>query len=251
MKKFLSLLAAVVFTAMSANAQTNVYLSTNGNAINFSKINASTQRVSLSRIFMAGYNTICLPFSVSAEELRAAVGEDVQIERLVKAEGNILYFLDVTNEGIQAGDPYLIFSPTRKVATFMTSETNMVEPRTITVGGASMFSSYQKETPTGVYGIPAMQDTDILQSVLIKVDGEKSFLPTRCGFSSTSENPEIRHITSLDQTTGINTLVAQDAVVDVYTVGGSLVKSGITMRKAMSSLQKGMYVVNGQKFLVK
>lgn len=251
MKKTLTLVVGLVLALATAQAQRAVYLSTNGKAINFGSIGQQTQKISLSRILMAGYNTICLPFDVEAEELRATVGEGVALEKLVKAEGNILYFLDVTEEGMEAGVPYLIYSPTRKVATFSTRNHRMAEPRTLSVDGVMMYSSFQKETPTGVYGIPAMQDTDVLQSILVKVDGEKSFLPTRCAISTGSQNPEIRHITSLEETTSIQTLMAEDAVVDVYNVSGALVKSGIRMSQASTTLPRGMYVVKGQKFLVK
>ena len=251
MKKTLTLVVGLVLALTTAQAQRSVYLSTNGKAINFGSIGQQTQKISLSRILMAGYNTICLPFDVEAEELRATVGEGVALEKLAKAEGNILYFLDVTEEGMEAGVPYIIYSPTRKVATFTTDQTTMTEPQRLTVDGASMYSSFQKETPINVYGIPAMQDTDVLQSILIRVDGEKSFLPTRCAISTDSENPEIRHITSLAEATGLNVVTLGDEKVDVYSVNGTLVKAGISMTQAQNALPKGMYVVKGQKFMVK
>ncbi len=251
MKKTLLTICISMFVALGVNAQGNVSLSTSVKQINFSRITEKTSQVTLTRFLMAGYNSICLPFSVSADDLRKAVGEDVQLERLAKVEGNLLYFIDVTNEGITAGVPYLIYSPTRKTAAFRTNDTHMVDPTPLTVNGATMFSSYSTQSPTGVYGIPAQQDTEVLQSVLVEVDGDKKFLPTRCGFSIDAENPEICHVTSLNETTSISSLIAQDAVVNVYSVAGVQVASNIRITEAMQTLPKGIYVTNGQKFLVK
>ncbi len=251
MKKHLLTICIALFVALGASAQSNVRLSTSVKEIDFSKITEKTTQVTLTRFLMAGYNSICLPFSVSADDLRTAVGEGVQLERLAKVEDNSLYFIDVTSEGIKAGVPYLIYSPTRKTASFRTHDLNMVDPTPLIVNGATMFSSYVKQTPTGVYGIPAQQDTELLQSILIKVDGDKSFMPTRCGISIGVENPEICHVTSLNETTSISTLIAEDAVVNVYSVSGSQVASNIKMSKALETLPKGIYVTNGQKFLVK
>ncbi len=251
MKKTLLTICIAMFVSLGVSAQGNVSLSTNVKQINFSRITEKTTQVTLTRLLMAGYNSICLPFSVSADDLRKAVGADVQLERLAKVEGNTLYFIDVTNEGIAAGVPYLIYSPTRKTAAFRTSDTKMVDPTPLTVNGATMFSSYSMQSPTGVYGIPAKQDTEVLQSILVAVEGDKNFLPTRCGISIDAENPEICHVTSLSETTSISSLVAQDAVVNVYSVSGVQVASNIRMTEALQTLPKGIYVTNGQKFLVK
>ncbi len=251
MKKTLFTICIATFVALGTFAQGNVNLSTNVKQINFSRVTEKTSQVTLTRLLMAGYNSICLPFSVSADDLRKAVGEDVQLERLAKVEGNLLYFIDVTNEGIAAGVPYLIYSPTRKTAAFRTRDTHMVDPTPLTVNGATMFSSYSMQSPTGVYGIPAQQDTEVLQSILVQVEGDKKFLPTRCGISIEAENPEICHVTSLNETTSISSLIAQDSLVNVYSVSGVQVASNIKMSKALETLPKGIYVTNGQKFLVK
>ncbi len=253
MKKTLLFFAVATIIPVVAMAQNNVYLSTSGDAVDFSKIKEQTKSVTLTRYLMEGYNTVCLPFSVSADDLRAAVGQDVQLERLARVEGNKLFFLDVTSEGIEAGVPYLIYSPVRKVALFKTAEKQMTEPVSLTVDGATMFSSYQKDSPSGVYGIPALQDTDVLQSVLVSVDGDKSFLPTRCGISVSCDNPEICHVTSLSETTtSIDALIdSEDAIVNVYSIDGVLVASEISMSKALNTLPKGIYVAGGQKFIVK
>ena len=116
MKHFTLLLmaaATICTNAFAQNRAKNIYTSTT--ELNLEVLQNQAQPVVLNRTLFAGYNTICLPMSLSAEQLQAAA-KDVQVERLetIRQEGNTLnmYFLDCTNEGIEAGVPYLIFSPT-------------------------------------------------------------------------------------------------------------------------------------------
>ena len=250
-----------VFAQPSAK---NIYTST---TLNVEALQNQTQPVVLNRTLFAGYNTICLPMSLSAEQLQAAA-KDVQIERLeaIRQEGNTLcmYFLDCTNEGIKAGVPYLIFSPTFQTLHANTTEASGIssELQSITktdgAGNTVTFgSSWETLRVEGRYGIPAQQDTYILESILIRTDGDKAFLPTRCGFTwdqqtSDASELEIKHVTSLeDIETSIEKLQQTNATVDVYNAQGTLVMSQTTVGAAKKSLPQGIYVVKGQKFAVK
>ena len=107
------------------------------------------------------------------------------------------------------------------------------------------------------YGIPAQQDAYMLESVLIRTEADKAFLPTRCGFTwdqqtSDATELEIKHVTSLDDIeTSIEKLQASNATVDVYNAQGTLVLSQTNIDAAKKSLPQGIYVVKGQKFAVK
>lgn len=255
MIKFTRTLATLVLAAgfsTLANAQ-SVTLSTTSK-VDFSKVKETTATVRMSRVFYAGYNTICLPFSVSAADMQKAVGEGVMLEKLVKEENGVLTFLDVTENGIEAGMPYLIYAPTTKVAVFSTSDKSFVtEPKTIYAGEAAMAGKFEPTQEMNLFGIPAQQDTDILQSVLVRTEGDKTFLPTRCGIHyAGAQTPVIMHVSSMEgETTAISVLQANNTKVDIYTPGGALVKKNIGMNDAMNSLKSGVYVVNGLKFMVK
>lgn len=55
------------------------------------------------------WNTICLPFAVTAKQATVAFGEGVKIAQLDdKSTGNILNFVDMSNLGMEASKPYLI-----------------------------------------------------------------------------------------------------------------------------------------------
>lgn len=66
--------------------------------------------ISLNRKLVKGaWNTICLPFDVSAAQAKSAFGADVRIAALnAESKGNTLVFDDKTAEGIKAAVPYLI-----------------------------------------------------------------------------------------------------------------------------------------------
>lgn len=242
---------AVGFSVM-ASAQ-SVYLSTYSK-MDFSKVKENTATVRISRYFYAGYNTICLPFNVSADNLRQLLGEDVMLEKLVKAESGQLTFLDVTSEGIAAGMPYLIYVPQKVTVTFTTTDLNLVEqPKVLNVGKASMVGNFESARHAHMFGIPAQQDTDLLQSVLIRTEGDRVFLPTRCGIQYQGNDvPVILHVTAMaGVTTAIKNLQDNNIRVDIYTPNGTLVKKGVSMNDAMNTLKSGVYVVNGMKFMVK
>lgn len=254
MKKFYAIAFALLMGASATvSAQKSVYLSTS-TKINFDKVTELTSNVYMNRVFFAGYNTICLPFSVSAADVKAAVGEGVMLEKLAKVEGNTLTFLDVTNEGIEAGMPYIIYSPKQQTVKFTSSDLKLArQPKELTIGGVTMTGKYEPTQEMGLFGIPAQQDTDILQSILIRTEADKTFLPTRCGiyYPACSSVPVISHVTSLNEATALSVLQANNAKVAIYNTNGALVKKNVRINDAMNTLAPGIYVVNGQKFMVK
>lgn len=266
MKHFtLALVAAAAFCSQ-AYAQNRVKtLYTVGETLNVSLLE-NEQPVQINRTLFAGYNTICLPMSLTAAQLQAAA-KDVQVERLISIdqEGSALnmYFLDCTSEGIEAGVPYLIYSPT--IQTLRAKSTDAIAVNTnlkcITKTDAdgnqiTFGSSWESIQVAGRYGIPAMQDADELQSILIRTNGDKTFLPTRCGFtwdaqSATAQTLQIKHITDLaGEETCIKELQSQDAIVDIYNAQGTMVKANTNINKAMKTLPRGIYIIKGLKIAI-
>ncbi|MBO7119462.1 MAG: T9SS type A sorting domain-containing protein [Bacteroidaceae bacterium] len=268
MKHITLLLMAAATICTSAFAQPRPkYVYTSSTTLNVEQLQNQAQPTILNRTLLAGYNTICLPMSLNAEQLQAAA-KDVQVERLemIRQEGNTLcmYFLDCTNEGIQAGVPYLIFSPTLQNLRANTQNASGISTELQSIcksdgaGNTVTFgSSWETIQMAGRYGIPAQQDTYILESILIRTEGDKAFLPTRCGFTwdqqtSDATELEIKHVTSMqDIETSIEKLEQADATVDIYNAQGTLVLSRTNINAAKKSLPQGIYVVKGQKFAVK
>ena len=88
-------------TAIAKNRVKNIYASSS--KLDIELMQNSEQTIQLNRYFYAGYNTLCLPFSLTAEQV-AFAAKDLKVERLagIRQEGATLnlYFVDCTDEGI-------------------------------------------------------------------------------------------------------------------------------------------------------
>ena len=241
--------------AFAQNRVKNIYAS--DPTLDVQLLQDSEQTVQLNRYFFAGYNTLCLPFSLTAEQL-ATAAKELKVECLagIKQEGGILnlYFVECTADGIQAGVPYLIYSP---IAQYMRVKNTDVlnfdaEVKAVCMtdnkGNVVTFgSSWESIEKVGRYGIPAKQDVTPLESVLLKTDADKIFLPTRCGFNwdkqAASVNElKIRHAASMGDVTAFLG-VSQDeaAESDYYNLQG----------QKTSKDAKGIRIQEGKKTIVK
>ena len=257
MKHIVLAIMAAATLSTQAVAQTKAKVSqvyTESARLNVTNLKTAEQPVQLNRYLFAGYNTICLPMSMSAEQLSEVAG-DVRIERFagMKQEGTTLnlYFVDCTSEGIEAGQPYLIYSPKAQYLRVRSNEAQRIGTELQAVrmsdnaGNTIVFgSSWESMTKEGRYGIPAKQDVYPLESVLVRTEADKTFLPTRCGFdwesqSATATELCIRHIQSLDEVTGISTTGNGNWSVDnvIYDLNG----------RRITTAQKGINIVNGKK----
>lgn len=251
----------------SAFAQSTKYVFTSGQQLDTSVFTQQAQPFQLGRTLFAGYNTICLPVDLTPAQLQA-IAKDVRIEEFtaIRQEGDVLnlYFTDCTDKGLQAGQSYLIYSPTQQYMRIKSSQVSGtgidIRPTTLSDGQGNKVtfsSSWQAITEDGRYGIPALQDAYVLESVLVRTEGDKTFLPTRCGFtwdaqSTTATTLQIKHITGTEgMETSISRLRAEGTEVDVYDTAGNLILRSTTVSKAQQQLPKGIYVIGGEKFAVK
>ena len=251
---FIALVASAL--CLTASAQVK-YVSTNTQRLNVEQIQDQAQPVQVSRYFFAGYNTLCLPMSMTAAQL-AEAAPGVTVERLmaIRQEGNVLnlYFADCTDSGIEAGVPYLVYSPKEQSLRFrntdaMTVDTNLKAVRMIDGQGnqVTFSSSWEAMTKEGRYGIPAQQNVYPLESVLVRTEGDKTFLPTRCGFSwdeqaASATELQIKHVAMSEATAiaGVETEKVNNG--DAYDLNG---------RKMNGQMKKGIYVIGGEKRIMK
>ena len=252
----LTMTAALLMGSMSATAQNRVKnLYTETQQLKVEQVLNTEQPVQLSRYLMAGYNTLCLPLSMDAQQL-AATAKGIRVECLeaIRQEGNVLslYFVDCTDQGIEAGVPYLVFSPTAQYLRARNTEANAAgtELRTIRMsdgqGNQVAFgSSWELRTKEGLYGIPAKQNVAVLESVLIQTTSDQSFLPTRCGFNWEEQAPsatklEIKHASQSDVTAikGISR-DQRNADGEAYDLNG----------RRLSAPVKGINIIGGKKVI--
>jgi len=248
----LAIVAAATLCTTTAVAQNKVRnLSTSTNKLNVELLQNADQTVQVSRYFFAGYNTLCLPMTVSAEQLQKAA-PGITVERLaaIQQEGSdlCLLFVDCTDEGIQAGVPYLVNSP-RHMTMFVRNTEAMgvsTDMHTIRISDeagnqVAFSSSYESMAREGRYGIPAQQNVTPLESVLIRTEADKTFLPTRCGFaweqqSPTANNLLIKHVAA-SEVTAIQGVKVENGAGAVYDLNGHKVTSS----------HKGIVIENGRK----
>ena len=254
----LIMMAAALFNVQTATAQKKVKnLYTETQTLKVEQMQDIETPVQISRYLYAGYNTLCLPMTLNAEQL-AATAKDIRVERLeaVRQEGSTLqlYFVDCTDEGIEAGKPYLIFSPTHQYLKAKNTDSDIINTEIHAIrmddgqgNRVSFSSSWNMRQKEGLYGIPAQQNVEVLESVLVRTTEQQSFLPTRCGFnweqqSPTAEKLEIVH-TNRAGVTAIKG-VKQNGNSDdrYYDLGG---------RNTNKPSQKGIYIHSGKQVVVK
>ena len=257
MKQIVLTMAALAMictqTATAQNRVKNLYAETQ--TLKVEQVQNTDMTTQVNRYLFAGYNTLCLPMTMSAEQF-AASAKDVRIERLaaIRQVGTTLQlcFVDCTNEGIEAGVPYLIFSPTRQYLRAKNTEAYAIDTDLKTIrmddgqgNQVSFASGWTSRQKNGLYGIPAKQDVEILESVLVRTTREQAFLPTRCGFSweqqsATAQKLEIVHMNAADITAIGQQLKANSNTDEtIYDLNGRRVNAPV----------KGLYIKGGKKIV--
>lgn len=253
----LTMTIAAMAASQSAFAQNQVKnLYAESQTLKVEQVLNSSQTVRLNRYLFAGYNTLCLPLSMSADQLSTAA-KGLRIERMaaIGQEDNTLclYFVDCTDEGIQAGVPYLVFSPEKQYLRAKNTDAFAAGNEIVTLrmndgrGNQVAFgSSWEQRNQAGLYGIPAKQNVEVLESILVSTTSEQAFLPTRCGFSWEEQSPtakkiEIRHVSASE-------LTAISAVKQVTTDGAYYTIDGVRVNSASKA---GLYIKNGKKVVIK
>ena len=258
MKRFVLVLTVAMglsTTAFAQNKVKNIYASSS--KLDIEKMQSSEQTIQLNRYFFAGYNTICLPFSLSADQV-ALAAKDLKVECLtgIQQEGSTLnlFFVDCTAEGIQAGVPYLIYSPTSQYMRVKNTDVLNFDPELKSIrmsddnGNIVTFgSSWESMEKVGRYGIPAKQNVTPLESVLERTEGDKTFLPTRCGFTwvqqaASANELKIQHAANKGEVTAILGIKQNETTGgDYFNLQGS----------KTSKNAKGIRIQNGKKTIVK
>lgn len=259
MKKFY-IMMVMALSSLAINAQQALYLSTSkGTALD--KYDGKECKVTVNRYLFHGWNTLSLPFAVSEDELNEAFGADCRLEQLVGAEeanGIVtLFFQDCKSDGIQANKPYILYytgeNASRRLAKTAVID-NSASVAWFNVKGSTdrveMVGAQQHVNESGLYGVLAVDNAD---AKFVAVDESKSgFYATRCYVkldSGADKMLRTMHLAAGD-VTGISQVVASGAKVDVYTISGVKMASGLSAEQ-VSKLQPGIYVINGQKVAVK
>lgn len=225
------------------NVKTFVYNENEANNIEAWEISDIT----LNRTLVAKkWNTLCVPFAISEEEIKANFGEGTLVEKFDAVNGNTVNFANATS--IEAGVPYLI-KPTvaGTTYTFYGKEVSADAPKT--EGNADV-------TFQGIYSPTDITNNGTVKAAGVTEGGKVLFVNPgsktkafRCFFTishNASITPAMLKISIKGVETAINSIVMDNSNATdnaVYNLQGQRVNG--------NSLTKGIYIKNGKKFAVK
>lgn len=253
MKKFtLRMLMVTVLMAIStvSFAQVkNLTISTvNGTSID--KYDGQVRNVVMHRSTYNGWNTICVPFDLSENQINEAFGSSCKIEALTNVsavnDGFVLNFTDVKAEGIKANVPYLLYyTGENKSIMINAPESTLrysadpsvkfyVDGSTIKLTGAQTHIAAD-----GQYGIYVKDNSDANFSVVEPTT--TGFYATRCYLTVEGKSNARIYTTHNSDATSISAINAQTGKSEVYGINGV----------RQNAVQKGVNVVNGKKVYVK
>ena len=193
------------------------------------------------------YGTICLPYAVAAEDLAGAEFFSIA-GKVTGTDGKVNYLvLDAVTE-LEAGKPY-IFSATSDM----------------------LLAAYNGEAVAEAASDNGLKGTftgqDVAEGMYMLTDNAVQLCGTGCSIAANrayinmDEVAEYTESVGVNQrmlpldggTTGIETVEAAeaDALVNVYTLSGVEVRHQVRAAEATDGLQRGIYIVNGKKMVVK
>lgn len=213
---------------------------------------AKVANVTLNRTLTTHWNSIVLPFAVSKEQIAAQFGEGTVVAAYKDAtidETSTTLNFDVVEE-MQANVPYLI-KPTQAGNTY-TFEGVAIKPADNLEAGEGeikFVGNYEngKQLAEGDYFIDANSNQ------FFSANGTETMKAFRAIFVSTAAAPAKAMFFSIrgnsGETTGIEDVkTLAGKTFDVYSIDGMLVRKNATN---LNGLAKGVYVVNGKKYIAK
>lgn len=225
------------------NVKTFVYNENEANNIEAWEISDIT----LNRTLVADkWNTLCVPFAISEEEIKANFGEGTLVEKFDAVNGNTVNFANATS--IEAGVPYLI-KPTVAGTTYTFNGKEVSADAPKAEGNADV-------TFKGIYSPTDITNDGTVKAAGVTEGGKVLFVNPgsktkafRCFFTisdNASITPAMLKISIKGVETAINSIVMDNSNATdnaVYNLQGQRVNG--------NSLTKGIYIKNGKKFAVK
>ena len=247
---------------------------------------AKNAEVTLKRTFYKNYwNAICLPYSINRRQIEEVFGDGTMVVLMnyIDTSKKKVMFIEHANQDIIAGYPYLIF-PTKKDDTEKTDHTAINGITTRATFGEANSPLFSVGTDGNTYSSakPMQSDALVFKGTFTNTTlNEGSYVVTNKGVLSRipEDGMKIKPYRSYiyfnrqtagakaislqdmnvngfendkDNTTGIENLLFESGILthsaDVYSIDGQLVRS-----KALNfnGLPKGVYIVNGKKYVKK
>lgn len=195
------------------------------------------------------WNTFCVPFALTSEQIFATFGEGTQVRKYVGANGNVLTFAEAT--AIEAGTPYLI-KPTTADNKYIFKGVNITTTEPAKVGeGDIKFCGVYNQTNVNGLAETGSHVSGIVDNMVKRAKTGTSIKGFRAYFSvpnNISESAEAALRVAIDgETTGIDAIEGFEtkATTRVYNLSGQYVGT------STANLKPGVYVSGGKKVIVK
>jgi hypothetical protein len=211
-------------------------------------IEPGMKNIRFTRPLKNGWNSICLPFNMSAFDFENST--DTKLQALVSYDGEVLNFEEVEN--LEANVPYLVYITGDNTEDGMFHGFNIgtevfaAEPQAQCRGGFCFQGNY---TPSFVmrnrYGVADHG----AEGQFIQKGGETSTLPATGAYFTASGKPASVKLNLGGEVTGIDSngvIISDSASAPVYDLKGVRVSNG-----SLEGLPKGLYIQGGKKVYVK
>lgn len=209
-------------------------------------ISKTTLQPNVTRNLVAGLNTICLPFNVDASQFGSVFGDaDAKAYQFASVKDNKLCFEEANS--IEAGVPYLLkVAQAHDIGNIGEVEILAEEPKAVVKDGVTF---------KGTFNVKVLDEKNLFLGndgslkVPASTEGNNNKLKgMRAFFILPESTTQAAHRLSLGGgTTGIQAIAGEKAVKNqgVYTI------SGVKVADNTAKLSKGLYIVNGKKFIQK
>ena len=226
----------IVYANENYNDHANVVVNGTANSLELTDANAfnapedfTATSVKLKRSVYSGKNSFVLPFKVTATELQA--NWLAKFSSYGKDDDKKAYFDQVTN--VEANTPFLAEVSGKKDELSFSDKTIVATPETL---GEDFVGVYAPQGAEGKYGID--------DKGLIHKGGEHATIAAFHAYLNVTGSAAPAAIAFNDSTPTVINGVAADKVANtaVYDLSG---------RRVYGKLQKGLYIMNGKKVVVK
>lgn len=233
---------AITVTYAKATTQAQ----TLSDAVEANTLTAALSNVTLTRSFNAGvWNSLVLPFSLTADQAKDVLGENVRIANFTgttETDGTMTLHFTETTDGIEANVPVFVYGA-------QDVSGKVVENVVVSVADPAVTPSDSKVSFVGTYSRTTAQAGDWFVSadnkMYCSVNGGNSIKPMRAVFRPTDANSAKSLVLDINgETTAIDAISGEskaDADAPLYNLAGQRV----------SKSYKGVVVKNGRKFINK
>lgn len=211
-------------------------------------IEPGMKNIRFTRPLKNGWNSICLPFNMSAFDFENST--DTKLQALASYDGEVLNFEEVEN--LEANVPYLVYITGDNTEDGMFHGFNIgtevfaADPQAQCRGGFCFQGNY---TPSFAmrnrYGVADYGD----EGQFIQKGGETSTLPATGAYFTASGKPASVKLNLGGEVTSINSngvITSDSASAPVFDLKGVRVSNG-----SLEGLPKGLYIQGGKKVYVK